>query len=87
MTQGDPVYPTILNIVIYWEVRTTLLEFCGLQEAHHGLGWDGGEQDIVFYDDDGRITGRNPICVQGLSTTCMRMFEWVVLYTNLGKTK
>ena len=29
--------------------------------------------------------GRNPIWLQGLLTTLMRMFEWIGLYTNLGK--
>ena len=42
-------------------VRAVLMEVFGTQEAHHGFGWASGEQKIVFYADDSRIAGRNPI--------------------------
>ena len=61
MNQGEPVYPTILNIVVDAVARSILIEVCGPQEAHHGLVWAVGEQDIIFYANDGHIMGRNPI--------------------------
>ena len=61
MTQGDPVSPTIFNIVVGAVVRVVLLEVCGTKYAHHGLVWVEVEHNIVFYADDGRIAGGKPI--------------------------
>ena len=41
----------------------------------------------MFYADNGRIAGRNPIWVQETLKTLVRMFERVGLYKNLRKTK
>ena len=43
-----------------------------------------GEQNIVFYVDDGRIAGRKPIWVQTMLTAVVRMFGRVELQTSLG---
>ena len=79
--------PTILNKVVDAVVPVTLREVFGPQEALHGLEWAEGEQYIVFYIDNGRIVGRNPISVQGTLTTLVWMSERVGIYMNLGKTK
>ena len=71
----------IINIVIDAVVRATLLELCGPQEPHNGLGWATGDQDIM------RTAARNPIWVQGTLETLVRMFERSIQYINLGKTK
>ena len=63
VTWGDPVLPTLLNIIVDSVVRATLQEICGPQEAHHGFGWSTGEHNIFLYADDGRIAGRDPIWV------------------------
>ena len=68
-------------------VRVVLLEVCGSQEVHHGLGWTSGENNIVLYADDGRILGRNPIWVQTDLTSVVGMFEIVGLQKKLGNTK
>ena len=39
VTQGDPVYPTVFNILVESVVRVVLLEVFIPQEEHHGLGW------------------------------------------------
>ena len=59
--QGYPVYPTVCKIVINAVIRTLIIEVCGPQEAQHMMGWEVGKHAIVFYTDDGRIKGRNPI--------------------------
>ena len=41
----------------------------------------------MFYAENGRITGRNPMWMQDKMTTPAHMSEWVGLYKNLGKTK
>ena len=41
----------------------------------------------MFYADDGRIAGSNPIWVQGTMTTPMHMVDRLVRYMNLGYNK
>ena len=79
MTQGDPVYLKIFNIVVDAVVRVVLLEVFGPQEAQHGFGWLAGEYNIFIYADDGHIAGCNPIWVHTSLTAMVRMFEWVGL--------
>ena len=59
------MYPTIFNIVVDAVVRATLTEVYTPQDSQHVLGWETGDQVIVFYADGGRIAGRNPIWIQG----------------------
>ena len=61
VTQGDPVSPTIFNIVVDSMIREVMLELCGHQKAHHGMGWAVGEHNTVLYAGDGRIAGSNTI--------------------------
>ena len=49
MTQGNPVSPTIFNIVVDAVVTAVLLEVCGPQEAHQWFGWAAGDYKIVLY--------------------------------------
>ena len=49
--------------------------------------WAVSEHNIVFYVDDGRIVGSNPIWVNMTLTEVVRMFNRVVLLTNLDNTK
>ena len=81
------MYPTILDIVVDAVARATLADVCGPQEAQNGLGWATGEQDIMFYAENGRIVEKNPIWFQGMLTTLIHMFEQVELDKNLWNTK
>ena len=87
VTQGDMVSLDIFNIVVYTVLRAVLLDICGTQEAHHVSGWLAGEHCNIFYVDNGRIAGRNLIWVQTTMKSMVRMFERVLLQTNLGNTK
>ena len=73
---GYSVSPTIFNIVVNVVLQATLIEVYGPQEAQCGLVWAVGYQDILFYDDNGRIVGRNPIWVQGTLTKLVRKNLW-----------
>ena len=77
MTQGDPVSPTVFNIVVDAVVRGVMLEVCVPQEDKHGLGWATGEHTIVLYANKVRITGRNTIWIWTMLTAVVRIFERV----------
>ena len=86
-TQGDPSSPMILNIVVDAVVGATLEVVCVPQEARHGMGWETGERNLIFYTDDRRIGGRYQIWVQDALTVSVAMFQLMVLETNMEKTK
>ena len=52
VTQEDPVYPTLFNIIVYAVTRATLQEIFVTQESQHSFGWSDGEHNICFYADD-----------------------------------
>ena len=64
----------IFNIVVDTVVRATLEVVCGPQEAWHGMGWDAGEQNLIFYADGVRINGRDHIWVQDTLIVSVEMF-------------
>ena len=51
------------------------------------MGWATGEQDLVFYADDGRIEGREHIWVQDALAVMAKIFWRMGLETNMEKTK
>ena len=48
---------TIFNKVIDAVVQDMLMDLCEPQDVQCVLVWAAGEQDIVFYADNGRIAG------------------------------
>ena len=48
VTQGEPVSPTTLNILVDAVVREVLMGVCGTQEAHHGFGWSAGKYNFFL---------------------------------------
>ena len=64
----------ILNIVVDAVVQAVLEEVCSLQESQHGMGWEVGESNIVFYADDRRISGRDHEWVQDALIVTVAMF-------------
>ena len=75
MTQGDPLPPTILSMVMeevvqHWEV--VVEERLGVQE---GCGWEGRHQTPLFYVDDGMVASTEPEWLQGASDTLIGMFN------------
>ena len=47
---------------------------CGPQEAQLGLGWVAGEQNLVFYANDGSIAGQYHEWVQDALSVTVAMF-------------
>ena len=87
MTQGDPTYPIIFNIVMVAVARSVLDVVCSPQEAQYRLGWAAGKINLVFYADNGRIAGRDHKWVQDILTVNVEMLLRVGLDTNLDNTK
>ena len=87
MIQGDPDFPMIFNIMVYEAVRAVLDKVCSLQEAQHGMVWEAGARNLVFYADDGRIGGRYHEWVQDDLTIPVAMFWCMGIKTNLEKPK
>ena len=76
----------ILNIVVDAVVRAILDVVCGPQKAQNGLVWAAGEQNLIFYADNGRILGREHMWVQDALSLAVAMFHRMELETNLEKT-
>ena len=87
VTQGYPSSPMIFNIVVDAVVRVVLGEVCSLQEAQHGMGWEAGARNFVFYVDDRRVAGRDNEWVQDALTVTVSLFRQMGLAKNLEKTK
>ena len=77
----------IFNIMVGAVVIALLEIVCGPQEDWHGMGWAAGEQNLVFYADEGRIAGRYHIWVQDDLMVTVAMLQRVGLETNLEKAK
>ena len=87
VTQGNLIYPMIFNIVVDVVVSAVWDLVCSPQEAQHGMVWEAGKWNLVFYDDGGRIAGRDHIWEKDSLTVTLEMFRRVSLETNLKKTK
>ena len=51
------------------------------------MGWEAGEQDLVFYADEGWIAGRDHIYVDDALVVTVKMFSRVGIDTNLENMK
>ena len=85
--QRDPHSPIIFNIVVDAVVWAVLYVVCGPHEAKHGLGWEAGERNVIFYADDDRIAGQDHEWVQDALSVTVAMFRRMGLDTNIEKSK
>ena len=87
VTQGDPLLPTIFNVVVdaFFRhcVQWGVLED---SEARGELGQEGRHQAALFYADDGMVTLSNAVWLQGTFNALVGLFGRVSLQTNVGKT-
>ena len=87
VTQGDPTSPMIFNIVVDVVVHVVLEEVCRPQEEQQGIRWASGERNLVFYADDGRISGQDLEWVQDTIMLMVTMFHQMGLDKKLEKPR
>ena len=85
MTQGDPLSPTIFNVVVDAVVRQWLNLATQEAERRGERGREGRHQAALFYADDGMIASSDPRWLQWAFTVLVRLFDRVGLKTNQRK--
>ena len=80
--QGDPLSPTIFNVVVDAVVRNWVNGLVDEAEAKGETGREGRHQSAVFYADDGMVVLSDPAWIQGAFTALVGVFDRVGLRTN-----
>ena len=63
MTQGDPLSPTIFNVVVDAVVRHWVEVMVEREGGQDGNRKEGQHQRALFYADDGMVTSSEPGCL------------------------
>ena len=86
MTQGNPLSPTIFNVVVDAVVRHWVHGFMEEAEARGETGREGRHQAALFYANDGMVVLLDPAWLQGAFTALVAIFDKVGLIKNVRKT-
>ena len=86
MKQGDPLSPTIFNVVVDAVVRHWVTGFIADAEERGELGKEGRHQAALFYSEDGMVASSDPRWLHGELNTLIGLFDMVGLLTKVGKT-
>ena len=86
MTQGDPLSPTIINVVVDAVVRHWVNGLVDEAEAKGETGREGRHQSAVLYASDGMVVLSDPAWIQGAFNALVAIFDRVGLLTTVGKT-
>ena len=86
VTQGDPLSPTIFNMVVDAVVRHWVTLAVKEAETRGERGKEGRHQASLFYADDGMVSSSDPRWLQWVFTTLVGLFDRVGLNKNTGKT-
>ena len=60
VTQGEPLSPTIFNVVVYAVVRHWVTLAMAKAEKQGERGNEGRHQAALFYTDDGTVASSDP---------------------------
>ena len=86
VTQGDPLSPTIFNVV----VDAVVLHWVTLEveeaDKRRERGKEGRHQAALFYADDGMVASSDPCWLHWAFNALVGLFEYVGLLTNVGNT-
>ena len=83
--QGNPLSPTIFNVVVDAVVRHWLQLATQEAERRGERGREGRHQAALFYADDGMIASSDPRWLQWAFTVLVVLFDRVGLKTNQRK--
>ena len=86
MTQGDPLPPTIFNVMVDTVVRHWVTGVIADAEERGELGKEGRHQAALFYAYDAMVASSNHQWLQGAFNTLVGMFDRVGLSKYAGKT-
>ena len=86
VTQGDPISPTIFNVVVDAVVRHWVTIKVTEAETRREQGREGRHQAALFYADDGMLVSSDPQWLQWAFTQLVSLFDRVGFNTNTGKT-
>ena len=86
VTQGDPLSPTIFNVVVDVVVRHWVTMALAEAEKRGERGNEGRHQSALFYADDGMVASSDSRWLQWAFDALVSLFDRVGLRTNVGKT-
>ena len=86
LTKGDPLSPTIFNVVVDAVVRHWVHRIMEEAEARGETGQEVRHQAALFYANNGMVTLSDPAWLQGAFTALVGLFDRVGLWKNVGKT-
>ena len=84
--QGNPLSPTVFNVVVDAVVRHWIDGIVDEDEEKGETGREGRHQSEVFYANDGMVVLSDPAWLQGDFSALVAIFDRVGLRTNFGKT-
>ena len=77
MTQGDPLFPAIFNLVVDAVVRHWVAVMVESVEERSGRRHEGRHQNPLFYADEGMVESSDPRRIQGDFSTLVGLFDRV----------
>ena len=86
VTQGDPLSPTIFNVVVDAVVRHWIEGLVAKTAEKGETGREGQHQSAVFYAGDGMVVSSEPAWLQGAFSALVAIFDRVGLRTKVNKT-
>ena len=86
MTQGDPLSPTLFNVVVDAFIRHWVTVVDPTKEGMEGLGLSIQDLEAYFYANNGLIALTQPERLQRAFKVLTSLFNWVGLSTNTRKT-
>ena len=87
VTQGDPLSPTIFNVVVDAVVSHWVTMALEEAEKRGEKGNEGSHQADLFYAGDGMVAFSNPRLLQWAFDILVSLSEWVGLQKNVEKTR
>ena len=86
VTQVNPLFPTIFNVVVDAFVRHWIDGLFAETAEKGETGREGRHQSAVFYANEGIVVSLEPDWLQGAFSALVPIFDTIGLRTNVGKT-